>query len=104
MKLNLKGTENDKIYNSALLDTIDITKGNYIDKIEACAISCPPINPAYLSITFKRPDSGVFFYSDVLLDPKDPINNFDYIKITIKSPKGAAALIKIYPSGRIQVN
>ena len=95
---------NDKIYNDAPLDTINMTKGNYIDKIETCAISCLLINPAYLSITFKRPDSGVFFYSNVPLDPKDPINNFDYIKITIKSPKGAAALIKIYPSGRIQVN
>lgn len=83
------------------LDTIRIVKGNnYIDRINKCTatpcdLNSNPINS--LSITFKRPDSGAVF-SDT------SITGSDYTQIIIKSPKGNTSFIKIYPSGRIQVN
>lgn len=81
------------------LDNISITKGNYISRIDSYLGSTPtPItNP--LSITFKRPDSSVIFSSNGLL-----LNGFDYIQITVSSPDLTVAKIKIYPSGRIQIN
>jgi prepilin-type N-terminal cleavage/methylation domain-containing protein len=86
--------------NGECLDKITITKGNYIDKIE----ECPDDNTCGglaipLSITFKRPDSSAVF-----MGPSGLLTGFAYIRITIKSPKGATTLIKIYPSGRIQIN
>ena len=81
------------------LDNINITKGNYISRIDSYSGSTPtPItNP--LSITFKRPDSSAIFGSNGLL-----LNGFDYIQITVSSPDLTIAKIKIYPSGRIQIN
>ncbi len=95
---NLNGYESGE-----MLDTISITKANFIDKIEKCTgdtcASSEPISP--LSIAFKRPDSSAIFKDSngITLN-----NNFDYIKITIKSPKGVTAFVRIYLSGRIQVN
>jgi len=88
---------------SELLDTISITKNNYISNIDKCsAVPCAsssnPIN--LLSITFKRPDSKANF----LTSPSLVFTGSDYIQITIQSPKAAKALIKLYPSGRVQVN
>src|SRR3989344_5223795 len=82
--------------------TIDITKSNYIDGINRCiGDTCVPsssISP--LSITFKRPDSSaVFKNSSGITLP----NDFDYIQIIVKSPKTSTAIIKVYLSGRIQV-
>ncbi|MBI2627472.1 type II secretion system protein [Candidatus Nomurabacteria bacterium] len=93
---------NDKIYNDTPLDTISITKGNYIEKIESCAGSptiCALVTNSFLSIIFTRPNSGAVFSS-----LSGILTGFDYIQITISSPQGKTALIKIYPSGRIQVN
>ena len=80
------------------LDTLSITKNNYISRIDSYLNSTPTqvINP--LSIAFKRPDSSAIFISNGLS------SNFDYIQITIASPKGVTALIKLYPSGRVQIN
>jgi len=83
------------------LDRIIITKNNYISNVDMCTTDpcvsgSSPINP--LSITFTRPNSGASFYTNT------EITGPDYFQITIKSPKTATATIKIYPSGRIQVN
>lgn len=83
------------------LDVIEITKNNYISRIDrcadtACSTSTPISNP--LSVIFKRPDSSAIFVSPGLSP------GFDHIQITIASLRGGAALIKLYPSGRIQVN
>lgn len=83
------------------LDLINITKNNYIDKIEGYLgadfvsdITSP------ISIFFKRPGSGAFFSSaeNTLLTD---INN---VRITIESSSGATSIIKIYTSGRIQID
>jgi len=77
-----------------LLDTISITKNNYISRLEA--VGCGPINT--LNIVFRRPDSSAVITTNPFC------SNISYIQITIASPKGKTALIKIYPSGRVQVN
>ncbi|MDD5721145.1 MAG: type II secretion system protein [Candidatus Pacebacteria bacterium] len=93
---------NDFQYNESAIDTISITKNNFIYEIDKCTDDAcsSPSSVNLLSIVFKRPDSSANFYnSSVKLTP-DP----DHIQIIIKSPKGAMAYIKIYPSGRVQVN
>ena len=81
------------------LDTISITKGNYISSINKC--TTPPCDSDNsinsLAIIFKRPDSSAIFAD---LD----VPGSGYVQITIISPQGKTAFIKIYPSGRIQVN
>ncbi len=92
---------NDGIYgNGEALDTISITKGNYINTLEECPSngSCHGLSSSLLSITFKRPDSSAIFYSNGILSVSG------YIRITIKSANGTTAFIKIYPSGRVQIN
>lgn len=76
------------------LDIMNITKNNSISGLEAAG--CASINR--LSIIFKRPDSGASIITDPLC------GNISYAQITIASPKGITALIKLYPSGRVQVN
>ena len=85
------------------ISTISITKNNYISNIDKCSLNTcvsgsNPIN--LLSVTFKRPDSKANF----LTNPVYTFNGSDYVQITISSPKGTKALIKLYPSGRVQVN
>lgn len=92
-------------YNSTIdrtLDTISIQKGNYIEKIENCAGSPPNCttiaNPLLFSITFTRPSSSAIFTGV-------SVSGSEYLQITVKSPRSTlTAKIKIYPSGRVQVN
>lgn len=87
------------------LDTVSITKNNSISSIDQCTVvdcssgAIPINNP--LSVTFKRPDSKAVFYVNNVVYP---VTGYDYVQITITSPKSATAKIKIYPSGRVQVN
>lgn len=84
------------------LDTISVTKGNYIERIDKCTgVTCiPSVSINSLAVSFKRPDSSAVFK-----DPTNPIViDFDYIQITIASSRGATALIKLYPSGRVEIN
>ncbi len=82
------------------LDTINITKNNYISNIDKCSTN-PCVSGSNsinsLFVIFKRPDSSAIF-SDAT------ITGSQYVQITINSPKNAKAYIKIYPSGRVQVN
>lgn len=91
------------------LDKPIITKNNSISRLEIipAGISCAsavtgtgnPVND--LGIVFKRPDSGAKVYSDSsLLNPA----SFNCVQITILSPKGTTSLIKLYPSGRVQID
>lgn len=81
------------------LDTINITKGNSIERIDICTNNpCTLVaSTNSLSITFKRSDSSAVFTGA-------SVTGSQYIQITIKSPKGMTAVIKLYPSGRVQVN
>lgn len=82
------------------LEKITITRNNYISGIDRCTGPCDtPVPVTPLSVVFTRPSSRAIFNSN-----GTPLTGFDYIQISIASPKGTTSRIKIYPSGRIQVN
>ena len=96
---------NDHIFNDGscygeCLDNINITKGK-ISKIEECSTEgCLSLvsTPNPLSITFTRPNSGASFSPNLSASS-------NYIRTTISSSDDSFnGYIKIYPSGRIQVN
>ncbi len=81
------------------LEKVNITKGDFISKIESY-IGATPTNIANpLSISFRRPDSAAIFKAGGVV-----LSGFDYVQITINTPKSLTSVIKVYPSGRIQVN
>ncbi|MDE2399611.1 MAG: type II secretion system protein [Patescibacteria group bacterium] len=84
------------------LQTIAIPKNDTISKIESCVgarVVCTQL-PSPLAITFSRPSSNAVLYSGGVI-----LAGVSYVQITIVAPNGtSSALIKIYPSGRIQVN
>jgi prepilin-type N-terminal cleavage/methylation domain-containing protein len=81
------------------LSTIAITKNNSISKLEVIGPSCPVVTN--LGITFKRPDSSAMITSNNLAIPC----TISYVQITISSLGGkATSIIKLYPSGRVQIN
>ncbi|KKP85723.1 hypothetical protein A3B84_00385 [Candidatus Nomurabacteria bacterium RIFCSPHIGHO2_02_FULL_35_13] len=83
------------------IDEITITKNNFISDFtvfyenDSSAVS---LNND-LTITFTRPDSGVIIKSTMPF-----VFTVSYVQITISSVSGITAKIKIYPSGRIQIN
>jgi len=83
------------------LSTVSITKNNSISRIDSYVGSAPTQITNPLSVTFKRPSSGpVFCCSNGI-----PLTGFDYVQITVASQNGVTkAYIKLYPSGRIQIN
>lgn len=82
---------------------ISITNNNSISALnvyyqnDTTAYSLPD-----LTINFKRPNADAIIRSTPI--PVPPTSPIDYVQISITSPKGATAQIKMYPSGRIQVN
>ena len=90
---NLNGYEAGEV-----LNTISITKNNSISELRVFGAGCPAtVNN--LNIVFRRPDSSAIITSSPALSC-----TISYVQITIISPKGATALIKLYLSGRVQVN
>lgn len=85
------------------LEKITITKNNSISSLDVFFQGDPtPHSLNDLTITFTRPNSiAVIKSSQISTPPATPIS---YVQITIVSPKSSTAAIKIYPSGRIQVN
>ena len=82
------------------LDKIIITKGNSVSSLDVFYPGdSNPHNLNDLTVTFVRPDS-----SAIIKSTSPVASTIAYIQITIVSPKTAAAKIKLYPSGRIQVN
>lgn len=79
-----------------LLDTFNVTKGNSISEIRIFP-SDSTVND--LTLTFTRPSGGAYFVSG-----GSPLANVSYVQISITSPQGATNSIKLYSSGRIQLN
>ncbi len=81
-----------------LLDTISITKNNFISRIDKCnnAVCSSPVSTNLFSVAYRRPDSSAIFTGL-------SVTGSEYVQIKVASPKGMTALIKIYPSGRIQI-
>ena len=86
---------------SECLTRILITKNNTISSLDKCNIGgCTSISTKVLTVMFKRPDSGAILIGEEI------ITGSDYAQITITSSRSdnINAKIKIYPSGRVQVN
>jgi len=81
------------------LSVINMTKGKYISKIEKKVGGTVTDLSAPLHITFTRPNSGAEFHADTT-----PLVIVDYVQITLSSADdNTTAVIKIYPSGRVQI-
>ncbi len=79
------------------LDKITMTK-NFISQLRVYNSIGLYDSPFVLNITFTRPNSGaIFVYASPTIIP-------DYAQITISSPNNVTANIKVYASGRIQIN
>ncbi len=87
---------------SECLEKISLTKGNYISELRVfySDLILPTdavINNAH--ITFTRPNSGASIKSI-----PDLVRPVDYLKITLATPSaGVNAVIKVYSSGRIDI-
>lgn len=80
------------------LDKIAITKGNTVSAITVNGTGCPStVNN--INIVFKRPDSSAIITSNPVLSC-----TVSYIQVSLSSPSALTSNIKIYPSGRIQIN
>jgi len=91
----------DKLYTCPLnecLEKFTLTKGNTISELRVYYTNS---NSAVtnLDVTFTRPNSGATFYSSGV-----KLNSVSYAQVTVTSPRGVTALVKLYASGRIQIN
>lgn len=93
------GTNSCNTSGSECLENINITKGNFIQKIGYFSGSSGSKITTPVDITFTRPNSGAVFYFDNAIQ-----SSVSYIQITIASPQGVSSNIKIYSSGRVQIN
>ena len=84
------------------LNNINITRNNTISRLDIFYQSAPAVPVSYgdLTVAFSRPSSGAFINATGVSSP----STIDHAQITVTSPKGLITTIKVYPSGRIQVN
>jgi type II secretory pathway pseudopilin PulG len=97
--LNNNNFFDSPVCNEECLDSINITKNNHISQIDSYLNSTATSITSPLSITFKRSDSGAVFKSNDSI-----LTGFDYLQITVTSPSSIIGRIKVYPSGRIQID
>mgnify|MGYP001566582904 CR=1 FL=1 len=82
-----------------VLDIINITKGNSVSGLQVFGSGCAsPITVTSVSFVFKRPSSSPTISST------SGCTAVSYVAITITSPQSSNATIKLYPSGRVQIN
>ena len=81
------------------LEKITITKDNTISALNIFYQDTTSQSVNDISVSFSRPNSGSVIKSSQPLLP-----GISYVEITIASPKAPSAKIKVYTSGRIQVN
>jgi len=80
---------------------VNITKGNYISSIKAYSGGVGTDLNDEVHISFTRPSQTATFNDKNGL-PFSP--SPDYLEINLSSPASATTKVKIYPSGRIQLN
>lgn len=81
------------------VEKISITKGNFISRIDVLYQDSSTTSLNNLTVNFTRPDNAAKVSSIPALAP-----NISYVQITVSTAKSLIAKIKIYPSGRIQIN
>ncbi|MFA5750990.1 MAG: type II secretion system protein [Candidatus Paceibacterota bacterium] len=80
------------------LDKIEITKGNIIQEMNIFYQDESYETVPNLSVIFTRPDSGAIITGGSYTE--SPLT---YVRITISSPNNILDFIKVYPSGRIEL-
>ncbi|KKP87373.1 MAG: hypothetical protein UR90_C0007G0011 [Parcubacteria group bacterium GW2011_GWC1_35_8] len=82
------------------IEQITMTRGDYISSLEVFyQDNFVPEGLNDLTISFSRPNSGAVIKSSTVFS-----GIISYVQITISTPNSTTAKIKLYPSGRIQVN
>jgi len=105
--VDLKNPAQNGLYNTSTcpgsgecLERITITKGNSISALNVFYQGdTNAYNLGDLTVTFKRPNSTPVIKSSTAFT-----STINYIQITVISPKAQIAKIKLYPSGRVQIN
>jgi type II secretory pathway pseudopilin PulG len=95
--------DGDKFFDGAncsgeCLNNISITKNNLINQLKVYYSNGTTALLPDLAISFVRPNSDA-----IMVSGTSAISAFSQVEITVLSPKGAAALIAVYPSGRIEI-
>jgi len=85
------------------LEKYTINKDNFYDQdIAIYIVNSTPIflsSEESLNIVFTRPDSKAVFMVD-----NAPVANADYVQLTLNSQSSIQSVIKVYASGRIQID
>jgi len=81
------------------LEKISLTRGNTVSDLDLFYTSGPSTAHTSLTLTFTRPASDATIQSS-----PSPSGTIDYAQITVTSSSGLSANIKLYPSGRVQIN
>jgi len=82
------------------VETINITRGNQISGLQVFYLGNPNgQNLSNATVSFRRPNVSAIIRSSVALGP-----NISHLEITVVSPKSPQATIKLYASGRVQIN
>ena len=81
------------------VEKITITKGNSISSLDVFYLGDSTVSVNDLTLSFVRPNSAAEIKSSAPLN-----SNISYVQITTISPKSTQANIKLYASGRIQIN
>ena len=82
------------------VENINITKGNYISEIKIFYYGGSTSVDPEIRLSFTRPDSAVM----IVNNQGSIVPNVEYVQITVTSPKDESAYVKVYSSGRIQIN
>ncbi|MEK9182533.1 MAG: type II secretion system protein [Patescibacteria group bacterium] len=82
------------------LEKITITKGNSISSLDIIYKDATVVPLSDLTISFIRPNSVAIIKSGTAFSD----SSVDHAEISVISQKGTIAKIKVYPSGRIQIN
>ena len=98
--------DQDQLYDTALscpsgecLNRITITKNNRVSGIQVYYNGGTSQSLSDLTLSFKRPSSLPAFRSSTAFT-----DTISYIEITVISPNSVSSRIKLYSSGRVQIN
>lgn len=105
--LLLAGTQDKKLLftspcpASECMNVINISKGNFIEKIDIKYQNGTIVNHNIpLHITFTRPNVGAVFWTDT-----SQLNNVELVEITLRNNNSdISTRVEVYSSGRIQIN
>jgi prepilin-type N-terminal cleavage/methylation domain-containing protein len=87
---------------SECIEKIILPAGYTISALDVFYQDSSTSNINKLAIVFARPDSRANLKSTPPIGAPPPA--ISYVQITLTSPRGTTATIKIYPSGRVQLN